>query len=401
MTNRILLVDDEPNILSGYRRHLRKNFEVEVAEGGKRALEILDAEGPFAVVVSDMQMPDVSGLTVLTHAADKYPDTTRIMLTGNADQETAVTAVNQGRIFRFLNKPCQPDALAAAINVGLRHYELIKAEQALLTKTLAGSVSLLTEVLSMVNPVAFGRTSHIRRTVSGICGQLKLQNAWEIDVAAMLSQVGFVTIPEAVLQRYYNGSSLTPEETASIEDHPRVGKTLIAKIPRLKGVAEIIGAQRLRYDGKDAPKSGGAVGDDIPTGARILKLVTDFDALTAQGIGAPDAISQLTARAGAYDTSLLPLLMKAVDACYVTRLVKLIDLNDSMVFEEAVETTSGQVLVASGQQVSPSIRERLLSFAKSAQGVKQPIKVRCPVENAPKEAAAATPATATTPAGAN
>src|SRR6184192_4097590 len=106
------------------------------------------AQGPYVVVVADMQMPGMNGVQFLTKAEAFSPDTVRIMLTRNADQKTAADAVNQGHVFRFLNKPCSPEQLAVTLTAGLKQYKLITAERELLESTLNGSVKLLTDILS-------------------------------------------------------------------------------------------------------------------------------------------------------------------------------------------------------------------------------------------------------------
>lgn len=128
MDNRILLVDDEPNLLQALRRSLHGRFVITIANGGEEALQKLREDGPFAVVVSDMQMPDVNGLQVLTAARELSPATVRIMLTGNVDQQTAVEVVNAGAVFRFVNKPCPADNLALILHDAIRQYELTTAE---------------------------------------------------------------------------------------------------------------------------------------------------------------------------------------------------------------------------------------------------------------------------------
>ncbi|MFH1417727.1 MAG: response regulator, partial [Planctomycetota bacterium] len=136
MSKKILCVDDDPNILNAYRRGLRRLFEIETAEGGAEGLEAIASQGPFAVVVSDMRMPGMDGIQFLTAVKKRAPESVRIMLTGNADQQTAMDAVNEGSIFRFLTKPCPPEHLAKALTAGIEQYRLITAEKELLGKTL-------------------------------------------------------------------------------------------------------------------------------------------------------------------------------------------------------------------------------------------------------------------------
>jgi len=116
VSERILFVDDEKFVLETFRRTLHRHFTIETAEGPVAALKQLEANGPFAVIVSDLKMPNMSGVELLSAVKSRYPDTIRIMLTGQGDLDAAMAAVNQGAIFRFLTKPCSPDALLSALN---------------------------------------------------------------------------------------------------------------------------------------------------------------------------------------------------------------------------------------------------------------------------------------------
>jgi diguanylate cyclase (GGDEF)-like protein len=133
VSERILLVDDEPFILSGYKRGLGKRFNLDTATSGTEALEMFDQhdESPYAVVVSDMRMPHMDGVELLNRLAAKYPDTIRIMLTGNSDQQTAMDAVNQGRVYKFLTKPCSAADLKTTLEEALTLYRTEQQKQAI------------------------------------------------------------------------------------------------------------------------------------------------------------------------------------------------------------------------------------------------------------------------------
>lgn len=103
---RILLVDDEPNVLSALARQLHPLYQVSLTPSPEEGLLLLEREGPFAVVLSDMRMPKMDGATFLKHVRERSPDTIRLLLTGHADLESAIAAVNEGQVFRFLTKPC-------------------------------------------------------------------------------------------------------------------------------------------------------------------------------------------------------------------------------------------------------------------------------------------------------
>jgi signal transduction histidine kinase len=129
---KLLFVDDEPSVLEGLALHTRRKFQVSTATSGAEALQKMKQEGPFAIVVSDMRMPEMDGAAFLRQARRLAPDTIRMLLTGYADVESAMTAVNEGYIFRFLTKPCNPDALHAALSAAIEQRRLVSADRLLL-----------------------------------------------------------------------------------------------------------------------------------------------------------------------------------------------------------------------------------------------------------------------------
>ncbi|MCA9174597.1 MAG: response regulator [Planctomycetales bacterium] len=372
MNGTILLVDDDPNVLSGFKRHLRKQFDVELAEGGQQALELVRSGRSFAVVVSDMQMPEVNGLQVLAAVADAQPDTVRIMLTGNADQKTAVDAVNQGHIFRFLNKPCSPETLTKTLEAGLRQYQLVRAEQDLLSNTLRGTVSLVTEVLSLVHPEAFGRAARVRSLCRRVCQALQVPNAWEVEIAAMLSQIGCVSVPQETWEKLFAGKQLSAEERRMVDTHPEVGASLVRKVPRLETVADMIARQNVREK-----RHGRETGERLEIGEAVFRAVLDFDSLAAES-SPNDALRTVTRNSAAWcDAGVLEALAALVEAGFVTKSLVVDELAPGMIFDEDVRTVDGGILVAKGQEVNESMLSRLRNFAQSAKGVRQPIGVRC------------------------
>lgn len=124
---RILCVDDEPEVLHGLQMHLRSRFEVITACGGLEALQYLWELGAdsFAAVLSDMRMPGMDGSTLLSHVRRMSPDTTRVMLTGYSEMRSAIAAINDGNVFRFLIKPCDPSVVAQTMVDAVDHYRLV------------------------------------------------------------------------------------------------------------------------------------------------------------------------------------------------------------------------------------------------------------------------------------
>ena len=365
MSMRVLCVDDDEDLLSACRRVLQSRFEVDVATTGAAALELLPAAPPYSVVLSDMRMPGLDGIQFLARFSEAAPLTTRIMLTGDADQRTAAEAVNQGRIFRFLNKPCPSAKLIEAVEAGVRQYQLVTAERELLEQTLRGSVRLLTDVLALVNPLAFGRASRVQRLARAMAELLGVEAAWQVEVAAMLSQVGCVALPQEILEQVYHGRTLSADHAAMFESHPATGSELLRHIPRLDAVAQIVAWQEKRYDGSGPPASVPG-GEALPLGARILKVTLDFDALVTGGETPSEALEQLRRRAGWYDPQVLKVLSPAIEAEYhhVARTVPLVDLLPGMVLVEDL-LANGVLLVSRGHEVSPSMCARLRNYSRA------------------------------------
>ena len=243
MSDKILFVDDEPILLQGYQRLLRKDFQISTAVGGAAALLLIKHEGPFGVVISDMRMPGMDGIEFLLKVRKIAPDTVRVMLTGGSDLEVAIHAVNEGNIFRFLSKPANKETLVRTLTDSLTQYHLVCAEKELLENTLRGTVYVLTEVLSLVSPAAFSRAARVRRYVQHVVTKLSLGSPWKFEVAAMMSQLGCVTLDPNTLETVYSGQDLSPEEEAQYATHPRVAQDLLKNIPRMESIAWMIAHQ--------------------------------------------------------------------------------------------------------------------------------------------------------------
>ncbi|MFQ5491871.1 MAG: HD domain-containing phosphohydrolase [Phycisphaerae bacterium] len=375
MSRRVLCVDDEPNVLQAYRRGLRKLFDIETAPGGPEGLEMIESHGPFAVVVSDMRMPGMDGVQFLASVKQKAPNSVRMMLTGNADQATAIQAVNEGNIFRFLTKPCPPEDLAKALDAGIEQYHLVTAEKELLGKTLKGSIKVLNDVLSLANPVAFGHASRVRDLVSRLCKEMSVERAWECEVAAMLSQIGCVTIPPDTLDKVYHGKTLSSGETDMIQAHPEIGRGLVANIPRLGGVSQIIAYQHKCFDGSGWPDDQ-IKETDIPLGARILKVALDYDAAQWGGHDEIDALMQLAGHLQWYDPEVLAALRAVVGIQeeLIRAEIALKELLPGMLLADDVSTGEGMVVVAKGQEVTPALCQRIRNFSRHRR-INEPILV--------------------------
>lgn len=366
MNDTVLFVDDEPNVLSSIRRTLHRKFKLDTAESGAQALRMMTANGGYAVIVSDMRMPGMSGLEFLLEAKKLAPDSVRLMLTGNADQQTAVEAVNVGDVFRFLNKPCQSDKLETAVGDSLRQYQLVTAEKELLEKTLRGSIKAVSDILALSKPEIFGRALRLKTHVTRMARQLKLDDVWKYESAALLSQIGCMAISEDLVQKRVHGTQLDDEEMAAFSDHARIGAELIRSIPRLESIAEMIRYQEKKFDGSGFPDDS-VKSDEVPFGARLLKVVSDYDIATVGGCEDIEPMSVLKANAAWYDPDMLSAFEQslALDDKLSLATVDVGKLADFMVLAADVRTAAGALLVAKGQETTLSVRSRLQVFLEN------------------------------------
>ncbi len=375
MDERILCVDDELNLLLSLQRQLRKQFHIDSALGPEKALAALEREVPYAVVVSDLQMPGMNGLELLARVKELSPDSVRIMLTGQADLETAIAAVNQGNIFRFLTKPCSAEELAHTLTAALAQHRLVTAERNLLENTLHASVKVLTEVLGLVHPAAFSRASRIHRYVRHMAAVRNVADAWQFEVAALLSQLGCITLEPGALDRIYTGDEITVEEKQMFAAHPAAGGELLAHIPRLEAVACVIASQNLAF-GQSPAVPVGVPRETVALGAHLLRAAIDFDRLITRNRSQDETLSQMRQHALDYDPECLAALAKYVspECGMEVRILKSAELRPRMIVDQDLRTKTGLLLLAKGQEVTPSVLGRLHAFAAKA-GIAEPVRV--------------------------
>jgi len=379
MSEKILFVDDNPNLLEAIKRQLRKKFSIDTALNGEQGLLTMADKGPYAVVVSDMQMPGMDGVQFLSKVREAAPDTVRVMLTGMAEINTAIEAVNEGRIFRFLSKPCDTETIAKTLLAGLEQYRLVKAEKELLEKTLSRSIKVLVDILSLVNPVAFSRTTRLRKYVKHMTAATGLPNAWQFELAAMLSQIGCVTLPQETLEKVYAKQALTDHEKDVIASHPSTGCNLLVKIPRLELVARMIEKQMEPFSAFSDNWDKG-LRDQVELGAQVLKVAIELDQLVVGGTPHKAAVEKLLERPGECNSYFVSTLrdFKVVDKNVQVKLVSVKNLSTDMIIAESIWTKNGVLLIPAGQEITYLTIKRIRNFLDSG-SIPEQIRVSIPV----------------------
>jgi len=296
-----------------------------------------------------------------------------MILTGFADLNSTIAAVNQGHIFRFLSKPCDEDDLASAFEDGLRQYALVEAEQELVEGTLHGSVKVLSEVLSLVNPLAFGQSTRVRATVEGILKRIEIANPWQLEIAAMLSALGCVTLPIELLEKQLNGQALSKSDSEILSGHPAIAGELIRSIPRLDRVADIIAFQHAADSVKTLD------GREIPFESRILKIATDFDLKELNTKSSLHALAELKENSHLYGAELFEALSDYVRKERNLQFAEygLDEIQVGMVLAQDIKSGNGTLLMSKGQEITSSAKRLLENFSNN-KSIEWPIKVIVP-----------------------
>jgi response regulator RpfG family c-di-GMP phosphodiesterase len=381
LNKRVLFIDDDERILAGFRRNLHGQFEVDTAVGPEAGLAKVRDNPPYAVVVSDLRMPGMDGIAVLAKVRELRPDTVRVMLTGFAELEAAIAAVNEGNIFRFLTKPCETGYLLGALAAAVEQYRLVVAERELLEGTLRGSLKMLSEVLSLLRPEVYGRVARIApyvRPLSKLCAD---PAPWQTEVAAMLCLMGYIILPEGIISKVERGRPLSPDDAVVYRQHAEVASRLVANIPRLGTVAKAIAYQEKNFDGtgfpEDAPR-----GKELPLGARILRVLLDFDRQLGTGQAKAEAYKALKQATGLYDPDVLAALGDVLgeEGRYVIVKMPLKSLRVKMVLaEDMFVTRGGQTMkvLSKGYELSDVSLEHIAKLARY-DAVTDPVKVIVP-----------------------
>ncbi len=363
---RVLMVDDEPNVLSAYRRGLGRTYDLVTAQGGRAGLDVMAESPPFAVVITDMRMPEVDGLAFLKIAQRRHKSSVYMMLTGNADQQTAIDAINEGKIFRFLNKPCKPGDLEAAILAAKRQHDLQQAERTLLQETLSGSVKLLVEAMTISDLQMINMINRLRTDTQALAGALEWKTDWQMSIAASLSMLGSITVPETV-----GKETLADTYLQACADS---GAKMLRHIPRLEVVSTIIAEQ---HQGGNMPTelNSSTDAERVAVESRILGFAVAWYRQTQRCNGdRAGALRELVDDQCTHDPRLI-LAAEKIVAAEIDRvatqapptptMVEPGRLAGGMTLDQDVLTVDGNLLVAKGQLLTATMAERLRGFARS------------------------------------
>jgi response regulator RpfG family c-di-GMP phosphodiesterase len=307
---KVLFVDDEVNILAAIQRLLRKEqFQFRSTTSPVEALRLV-AQEEFAVVVSDHRMPEMEGTRFLEQVKEISPNSIRILLTGYADMNSTIDAINRGSVYRFLSKPWSDPELIVILNQAVTQYNLVRENRRLheltirqnlelsyLNQTLEQKVEARTREITQLNRdleksflasvrVLAGFTemnslfigSHSQRvsTYSKGIGRLlgfSVPDALELEVASILHDIGELSIPAEIIRKPVD--SLNSEELQLWQSHVLRGEVVLHLVPNFEKAAKMVRHHHEKFNGTGFPNR--LRGEDIPMGARIIAVADAYD----------------------------------------------------------------------------------------------------------------------------
>jgi response regulator RpfG family c-di-GMP phosphodiesterase len=343
----LLLVDDDELVLNALRRLLEGNErELLTACDGSEALQMLERQ-PVALVISDQRMPNMTGLELFREIKKRWPETVRVLLTGYAEMNLVIEAINQGEVYRFLTKPWDTRELlqmVAEILTGWRRRqrENIESYSTRLQKANLETVMALAEAVELKDLYTKGHCVRVRDYSLQLARALDLDADFRRDLiyASLLHDCGKIGISEAILNIE---GPLTPEQYREIQRHPVLGFQMTCKIEYLRAASIIIRQHHECWDGSGYPD--GLEGREISLGARIIAIADSFDAMTSsrpyrRALDYQKAIAELEAGRGTqFDPELVDLFIslqresEALGAEHYSRHLLLVGLPEETVTE--------------------------------------------------------------------
>lgn len=274
MNRTVLFVDDEVNVLNAVKRVFQEqDFEVITFVSGEDALELIRSQ-PIAVIISDNLMPNMTGIEFLEQSKNSSPDSVRILMTGYADVQSAIDAINRGEVYRFITKPWKDPELINTVAAALNRYNVVTTLKTADEATLRS----LAQTIELKDPCTRGHCDRVAHYAVSMAERLGLneEQTRHIRQGSWLHDCGKIGVPEAILN--FNGP-LSTEQMDVIKKHSEWGAEVarLAKLP--DAVVSIILNHHEKYDGTGYPK--GLKGEDIPYLARIVAIADFYDALAS------------------------------------------------------------------------------------------------------------------------
>lgn len=376
----ILVVDDTPENIDVLVGILEADYQLKVALNGVKALEMASSEPIPDLILLDIMMPEMDGYEVIRQlkAVDESRNIPVIFVTAKGEMADEARGFRLGAV-DYITKPVQPLRLTARVKAHIQLKQAREKVENVLDTTLTGLLSLLTDLLSLSNPFAFSRAARLKRYMEIMQKKMGIGDNWQFSSAALLSQIGCITLEEKSLRRLYNGQQVSKKELQSFQRHPAVGYKFLRKIPYLGTVAEIISQQHKPLEKMSPGSSGVRINgvDEVSLGATLLKIASDIDKLTAHGKPLAEAFKSAAGEIQCLDPGLADSLGQIAADSTNQQGVAVKDLSIGMILEKDLYTQQAVLIINAGTELTMPILERILAFHENV-GIKEPVSVILP-----------------------
>lgn len=357
---KVLFVDDQAKVLDDLKVIVAEVCEAHVALNAEEGLKIFESEGPFTIVASDQNLPGMNGSEFLAMVNRRDPYCSTMLVTGHADYHDAMRAVNNGHVFRLLDKPYAEQDLLDAIQAGTRQRQLIESEQVLLQETLVGAVNALTETLATVKPLFFGRAQRIKRLSGEIARYLKFPHVWQVESAAVFSQMASITLPEEEAENVFLRKKLRPQIVELVKKFPQVIDHLLGNIPRLDEVREIIDClmgNPLPYENKAKM--------EVYQAYRIIDAALEYDYMETEGHESEVILGTLRGGEKKFDKDVIEAMSKLLHKSktrYLVNEVPLEELRVGMRLAEDLSLETAMLVAPKGTDITKHFLQVLHNY---------------------------------------
>lgn len=417
----ILCVDDEPNILSALRRIFRpKGYKVLVAESGKAGLELLQSE-QVDLVISDMRMPEMDGAQFLAKVRDQWPDTVRMLLTGYADVNAIIEAINRGEIYRYITKPWDDNDITLVVRHALERRLLehekkrlerltqqqndelkslnasleakveertveLKAVNEQLKGSFITSIKVFSSLIEMRGGNLGGHSRRVADVARKVAVKLQLDSKAVQDafVSGLLCEIGKVGFADDLLNLPI--SMMNPVQLDDFRKHVVRAEQLLMPLQDLRAAAASIGGQLERFDGGGFPSR--LAKDDIPIGAQILAVAADYDNLqigtmAQRKVTASDAKILIAQSSGKrYSPRVVEAFLEVLRDAEASKEIKggmveraSHELEVGMVLARDLITPSGLLMLSVNHVLDQRLIQKILDFERSG-GLQLTLQIR-------------------------
>ncbi len=394
MKPRVLIAIADRTPWTSHRAALSSDVDVHFVESARDVLEKLSRDGPYAALVAELRVPEMSGLDLLGAARQHFPDMARLLVVESEDREAAIEAINQAHVHAFFLHPFSSEVFANAVWTGVSEYLKARQEHEVLVHATEGIVQMLTGLVHPDIPIPeiSPAGQHLRDRVRAAAAALKLPTVADLETAALLSRVALAAVPPHILNKLLTHDRLTPVEMELLARLPDVGLRLVEHQPRFAGVAEIF-RQQGADPGPVTVREDGVREQRVILASRILRAVVDLQLHENAGLTTAAGLVEMRRQSVHYDSAVL----KALEMLFAGP-----EFNANATFEECMVadlivgsvlatdalSTEGVPLVSAGAAITPTVLNRLKNFADLGEIVEPLYVVRESIEAAQQAAEA-------------